>query len=111
MLQTLLVRPAGPWTREHERVYQSLLARYDQLIRRSESSPGWAGVPFEEDAEEGIQLLDALRFCRLCAWLRLREPADRVGYSILIYQLTDEDIRRALFGPPAELRADISSPP
>ena len=38
-----------------------------------------------------------------CAFLRQREPDDNVGYSILIYRLTAEDVQRAVFGPPVEL--------
>ena len=41
-----------------------------------------------------------LRFARLCAWLRPRQPDDEVGHSILIYRLTDGDLRQALTGPP-----------
>ncbi len=43
----------------------------------------------------------------MCAFLRQREPDDNVGYSILIYRLTAEDIQKALFGLPVEL----DSPP
>src|SRR5947209_6831662 len=52
-------------------------------------------------------LFDHLRFARLCAWLRRREPDDSVGYSILVYRLTDRDVRDALYGPPAELAPEI----
>ena len=55
-----------------------------------------------------IQLYDALRFGRLCAWLRQREPGDRIGGSLLVYELSDDDVRAALFGPPAELRQNYS---
>ena len=40
---------------------------------------------------------------RLCAFLRRREPDDNIGYSILIYRMTTEDLREALSGPPVEL--------
>ena len=40
------------------------------------------------------------RFARLAAYLRRREPDDSIGYSILVYQLTDADVARALDGPP-----------
>jgi len=48
-----------------------------------------------------------LRFARLCAFLRRREPDDNVGYSILIYRLSDQDVREALYGPPAELLPEV----
>lgn len=43
-----------------------------------------------------------LKFLRLCALLRQREPDEFVGHSILLYELTDDDIARALDGPPPE---------
>ena len=45
------------------------------------------------------ELFERLRFARLLAWLREREPEDRVGYSILIYRLGPDDLRAALEGP------------
>ena len=50
---------------------------------------------------------DQLRTSRLFAFLRQRHPDDHVGYSILIFRLSDEDVQRALNGPPPELWPDI----
>ena len=111
MVQTVLTRAGGPWTKWHEANYQNLRSRFQQLLALSEASPDWPGVPAGEDLDEDVELLDALQVGRLCSHLRLREPDDHVGYSILIYRLTDEDIRRALLGPPGELREDDFSPP
>ena len=47
-----------------------------------------------------------LSFGRLCALLRQREPDDHVGYSILIYRLSDKEVARALLGSPPKLFAD-----
>jgi len=49
---------------------------------------------------------EQLRLARLCAYLRHREPDDQVGYSILIYRLSDRQVQQALLGPPAELLPD-----
>ena len=43
-----------------------------------------------------------LRFARLCAYLRQREPDDHVGHSMLIYRLSKEQIAEALEGAPPE---------
>lgn len=43
-----------------------------------------------------------LKFLRLCALLRQREPDEFVGYSILVYDLSDADVAQALDGPPPE---------
>lgn len=40
------------------------------------------------------------RFARLCAFLRQRPPDDEIGYAILIYRLSDDDIARALGAAP-----------
>ena len=41
----------------------------------------------------------------------MREPDNEVGYSILIYRVTDDELSRALDGPPVELleRPEIES--
>jgi len=43
---------------------------------------------------------------RLCAYLRHRAPIAQIGHSIFVFDLTDDDLRRALYGPPAELEKD-----
>lgn len=49
---------------------------------------------------------DDLRFARLCAYLRQREPESRIGYGIFVFELTSDELARALdpAGRPAELR-------
>lgn len=48
------------------------------------------------------QPLASLRAARLFAHLRQREPDHQVGYSILIYDVSDAELRQALEGPPPE---------
>ena len=43
--------------------------------------------------------LDQMRTGRLLAFLRRRQPDAMVGYSILIYRLTDADLAQALTAP------------
>jgi 4-amino-4-deoxy-L-arabinose transferase-like glycosyltransferase len=84
MLQNVynpLPRIRGPWTPEREAEYQRL--------RGLEERYGSAALAY-----------DMLRFARLTAYLRQREPDDHVGYSILIYRLRDEDLAEALEGDP-----------
>lgn len=42
-----------------------------------------------------LKALEVLRFDRLCEYLRQREPDDEVGYSVLIYRLSEADLARA----------------
>ena len=58
-----------------------------------------------------LRAFEELRFSRLCMYLRQREPDDHVGYSILIYRLTDEDLAEALEGdPPLPPTANVGTP-
>ena len=45
---------------------------------------------------------EVLRFERLCSYLSQREPDDEVGYSILIYRLSDSDLSAALGAAPGK---------
>ena len=40
-----------------------------------------------------------LRFARLCNFLRARAPDANIGYSILIYRLTAQEVNDATAGP------------
>ena len=87
MLQSVYSYAAGHWSVPYEHAYQKLL--------KNTSS----------DADRFY--LRQLRFARLCAYLRHRTPVDSVGNSILIFRVTDEDLHRALLGPPLELVPQI----
>jgi len=84
LLQSTYTQYKGPWAVPYEKLYQKL---------------------FLEGTSQ--ETLEHLAFARLCAYLRKREPDDQVGYTILIYRISDKEIREALFGPPAELTPEI----
>jgi hypothetical protein len=50
---------------------------------------------------------ERLRFERLCAYLRHQVPAAQIGYSVFVFELTDDEVNCALYGPPAELARDV----
>jgi hypothetical protein len=54
------------------------------------------GVP---DRGELLAFWEEARFYRLCAALRQRVPDCNAGYSILVYKLSDADVKHALLGP------------
>lgn len=110
MLQVTRVVAPGPWTvddeakyqqiREQLRIFEALRkdapARLDEVLAQRPAEY-WARMCFE---------FEGLRFARLCARLKEREPDDQVGYSILIYRLSDEFVRDAIEGPaPANMVA------
>jgi hypothetical protein len=113
MLQAPYLHFPGVWNRDYEGAYQQLSHNFDQL-RRQMGDPAQA-----EDIRTRLrtQLIWAnmcyrdLCLGRLCAYLRHREPDDEVGYSILIYNLSDGEVAKALHGEPAELGTPELRPP
>lgn len=92
MLQNVYTPAAGPWSQPYENAYQRLKREVAQ-----------GQITSREQTNE----FEALRFGRLAAFLRQRQPDDQIGYSILIFRLSDGDVRQALEGPPAELLPQI----
>jgi hypothetical protein len=96
MLQGVFNPHHGPWSERHEELYRA----HQRVIQAFRASEGNARAQQEllqqvswDDVARGFELL---RFERLCSALRRREPDDHVGYSILIYRLSEEELRDAL---------------
>jgi hypothetical protein len=109
MFQNLYTRAFGPWNRIYEDAYQTILHN----LKLSESTAGdtatlgaWLQQFPEQFWQEQYASFDALRFNRLCGWLRAthRPPDAEVGYSILIWKLDAHDLHEAFWGPPLELK-------
>ena len=106
MLQGVVLPYWGRWNKSYERQYRN--AR-----ENVESYRAWLQAPVSERAPlaaERKEMLDTifwvyevLRFARLASYLRSREPDDEIGYSILVYRLTDQDLAEALDSPPREM--------
>ena len=96
-LQSVYLPPRGAWTLESEQQYQALLAAVAELAKRQQIAPPAA----QELAawNNTLTQFELYRFARLCAYLRLREPDDTIGYSILIYDLDADDLNTAQFQP------------
>ena len=109
-LQSVYALEVGPWCTEYEQSYQSALAEM-RRYRKTASDPSArvalianeGAVPWQKKIKE----FERLRFERLCAYLRHHSPVAQIGYSIFVFDLSDDEIGRALYGPPAELRRDI----
>jgi hypothetical protein len=105
MLQQVYSPVRGAWTLELEKEYQDarlkepLFREYwrNPSTRREVIATG-AAIAFERT----WQRYDLLRFARLGHYLRARRPDDMVGYSILIYRLSDAEITAALDTPHSE---------
>jgi 4-amino-4-deoxy-L-arabinose transferase-like glycosyltransferase len=81
MLQQVYSRYRGPWTPEFEQTYRRLRQQTPDLA-------AWPQSQWQE--------YDELRFARLCHQLRTRAPDHTVGYSILIYRVSAEELAAAL---------------
>jgi hypothetical protein len=87
---------------EHEGNYQAALAELVRFARASESEQAWSALMQQTGEPYWHQLFaqfDQLRTGRLMAFLRRREPDAMVGYSILIFRLTDQEVSQAVNGP------------
>jgi 4-amino-4-deoxy-L-arabinose transferase-like glycosyltransferase len=95
MLQSVYNHTApGPWRDSDESEYQSLIPVIGQIGRQHDSAA------FARLAKTGaIQRYDELRLARLCAYLRKREPDERITYGVLVYELNQAQLDDALHGP------------
>ncbi|HEY1763710.1 MAG TPA: glycosyltransferase family 39 protein [Opitutaceae bacterium] len=78
----------GPWDAEKEARYHQLL---DQMVRYAHEHKAMSekeGNTFEE-----------YQFARLCHYLRTKKPIDEINYTFLLFQLTDDEVTQALYGP------------
>jgi hypothetical protein len=100
----------GRWNPEYERNY----GRLRELARRYEATAnnpaGRAALIRETGSPQRLtqllEIFDALRFGRLCTYLRGRKPDAELGHTIHIYVLDDEEVQEALFSEPREMYPD-----
>ncbi len=108
MFQNLYTEAFGPWNRVYENAYQTTLHNLglsEHTAGDSATLGAWLQQYPGSVWQEPYGALEALRFNRLCGWLRAthRAPDAEVGYSILIWKLDAQDLHDALWGPPLEL--------
>ena len=101
MLQQVYSGFGGDWTPALEREYRQLRALepdFHAFLTQSGPPPALPGLTGEKQWREAWSRYDNLRFARLCAQLRTREPDAMIGYSILIYRVNEAELAAAL-GP------------
>jgi hypothetical protein len=109
MLQGVYGEVNGPWRPSLERAYvelHALMQRFDAANTDRAALDRFIAQEGAEVWKQRIRAYDWLRFGRLCAWLRPREPSARITPGLLVFELTAENLRAALLDPPAELRPD-----
>ena len=102
-LQSVYPPVAGRWNSAREGEYQDLIRRIQAINSLAQPKPeSWTQAHEKEFAEieRRFRILASARFL---AFLRQRVPDDNIGFSILIFELTQDDVRRAFDGPPPEL--------
>jgi hypothetical protein len=95
MLQSVYSMAFGPWNGDYEKIYR----RYAKDIEKSYGThvPLRSFLDGRSDQQgRMIYEFEQLRFARLCAHLRRREPDDRVAYSILIYDVSEGELEAAV---------------
>ena len=88
--QQVYTEARGPWDMAKEARYRQLLAHVVALEDTHGKLTYQEGVTFEE-----------FQFARLCHVLRSRKPLAEVAYTFLIYQVSDDDVVKALYEPVA----------
>jgi hypothetical protein len=110
MLQRIGDKFPNPWVPECEQIYQVEAKEVQALLKKPRDQ---MLTTLERDPEFWRPLAKSFltfRVGRLCAYLRRRKPDANVNYSILIYRLSDEDVREAIEDPPAPWLEDRDSP-
>jgi hypothetical protein len=107
ILQQVYEHARGPWALPYEQSWQ-LARAWAESQRADPSGAGAASTPAANDLRLArLRTFRTLRFGRLCAYLRHRQPIMNVGYSIFLFRLTQKDLDVALNGQPAELAATV----
>ena len=87
---------------EYETNYQAAVKNLTIFARASEDEHAWSALMRQTGEQYWRDLFaqfDQLRTGRLVAFFRRRQPDATIGYSILIYRLSDGDVSSALNGP------------
>ena len=100
MWQRVYTQVRGPWTPGYEKRYQEML----RWLRASSS--GTAPIPLHDAAgnlmpasalPDYLRDFDQLRFGRLLAFLRTRQPLEIVAHTWLIFELDETSLNTALY--------------
>jgi hypothetical protein len=104
MLQQVYSGFGNNWTPGLEREYQGLRLReskFRDFLTKPDVKPALLASASENQWYESWKRFDRLRFARLCAHLRTREPDAMIGYSILIYRVDEGELAAALGANPS----------
>lgn len=109
MLQQICTSTFGKWCKQFEREYLNTMEvarQYNLAENDPEGRATLIKTIGSHRLDRILRRFGELRFGRLCLYLRHRAPDAQIGYSILIYRLSDDEIETALMEPPVELHED-----
>lgn len=103
----------GPWNQVYETRYQAASAAF---ARYYTATPAEARRLMAEKGDSywsaEFRALNDLRCARLFAWLRHHPPVAQIAHTLLVWRLSDDDLRTALLEAPAEMAATpVALPP
>lgn len=101
-LQAVYRPNSRTWTEAMQRDYH-VASVLGERLRRNQDVPADYADPQSPKRRQLLARLRNLQYTRLLNYLRSQEPIDQVGYSILIYQLTEDDLHQAFSSPPAPI--------
>lgn len=107
-LQNMYTHQWGRWTYRHEEAFRGLLPFARRCVAASnpaELDAVLAEAGGEEQLQQILDTFQQLQFTRLVAYLRTRPPLAAIGHSILIFELTEDEVQAFLDGPPVEVHA------
>jgi 4-amino-4-deoxy-L-arabinose transferase-like glycosyltransferase len=105
-LQQVYAKAMGTWCEPYERQYRAAgheLQRLHQMIADGTPASSSFGGRSAEAWARRIAEFHQIQLARLCAALRHQKPVADAGHSILIFDVSDQAVKQAIYGPPAEL--------
>jgi 4-amino-4-deoxy-L-arabinose transferase-like glycosyltransferase len=101
MLQQIYSEVHEPWTSRLEAEFEALRSLDHLYQAASTDSTAAAALVQRLHGRSWMSVwsrYDALRFARLCYYLRSRKPDAKIGWSLFIYRLTAAEIARTVQG-------------
>ncbi|MFG0249398.1 MAG: hypothetical protein ACF8OB_10965, partial [Phycisphaeraceae bacterium JB051] len=96
------------WTKQMEQDYQRLRDYFATgLLKMPENHSGHHAHGLPELSHEQWMWL-RLRLARICAHLRVREPDRVINKTMLVYQLSNEQVKFIMDTPPYSEKSDDS---
>ena len=96
LLQAVYLQPMGHWSTEYERAFQKFRDHFAVLNADATAVLARRRQVGEQAMRREAQQYQELRLARLASHLRAREPDWHVGYSILVYEVSGQELAEAL---------------